>query len=236
MASIKSIAFDADDTLWHFERVYAAAREQIIKILRPHSQVPDLGDLLDKAEIDCLALYGYGIKGCILGMLEAALDISGGSLTADEISRLLAVGRSMLTADLQLVDGASEVLRRLASAYPLVLITKGDSHEQRAKIERSGLGPHFTHIEVVGEKTPQIYRELLSRYGIDPATFMMVGNSLRSDIWPVLEIGGHAVHIPAEITWEHEAVQAPSDYHNQFYKLEHVGELPALLERIHQQG
>jgi putative hydrolase of the HAD superfamily len=179
-----------------------------------------------------LPIYGYGIKGFALSMIEAALEMSQQKIGGREIQCVLDLAKQMLSTDVELLEGVAEVVAELAQAYPLMLITKGDLVHQEAKIEQSGLKPYFRAIEIVADKTPQSYAALLARYHVEPSRFLMVGNSLRSDVLPVLAIGGQAVHVPYAITWAHEHVEVPPDRRGRYHELEHIGQLPALLKSL----
>ncbi len=224
------IAFDADDTLWHSESLYAATQAEYRQLLSGYAALDRIDATLHAVEMRNLPLYGYGIKGFALSMIEAALEISANQLQGHEVQRVLQLARHMLSAELQLLDHAAEVVAQLAETYPLMLITKGDLFDQESKIERSGLKPYFRQIEIVSDKTPAAYAAVLARHSLEPSKFLMVGNSLRSDILPVVALGGHAVHIPYHITWAHEHVE---DTNAAGYEtLEHLGQLPAAIERL----
>ncbi|MBI5568083.1 MAG: HAD family hydrolase [Chloroflexi bacterium] len=224
------IAFDADDTLWHSESLYAAAQSEYRQLLGGYAAPDQIDRVLHDTEMRNLPLYGYGIKGFALSMIEAALDISASHIQGHEVQRVLQLARHMLSAELQLLDHAAEIVAQLAETYPLMLITKGDLFDQESKIERSGLKPYFHQIEIVSDKTPRAYAALLAKHNLEPAKFLMVGNSLRSDILPVVELGGYAIHIPYHITWAHEHIE---DTHAAGYEtLEHLGQLPAAIERL----
>jgi putative hydrolase of the HAD superfamily len=198
------IALDADDTLWDNEYLYSEAKKKFIQLLSECSDPPACAQRLDEIEMENVRCYGYGIKSFILSMIEAALELSEGRVAAEKIAAILGFAREMLSAEVRLIDGVGETLASLAQTYPLMLITKGDPSEQLRKIEDSGLGVYFRWVEVVADKSPAIYRSILERYGLQAERFLMVGNSLRSDILPVLEIGGQAVLIPYANTWAHE--------------------------------
>jgi len=179
-------------------------------------------------------VYGYGVKGFALSMIEAALELSQRQISGSEVQRVLDLAKQMLSTDVELIEGVAEVIAQLARTYPLMLITKGDLAHQEAKIEQSGLKPYFRSIEVITDKTPQSYAALLIRHHIEPERFLMIGNSLRSDVLPVLEIGGQAVHVPYAITWAHEHVDVPLDQQGRYHELEHLGQLPALVRQLEQ--
>jgi putative hydrolase of the HAD superfamily len=228
------IAFDADDTLWHSESLYAAAQEEYRRLLAPYAETELIDRVLHQTEIQNLAVYGYGVKGFALSMIEAALELSQRQITGREIQRVLDLAKQMLSTDVELLEGVAEVIAQLAETYPLMLITKGDLAHQEAKIEQSGLKSYFRSIEIVTDKTPQSYAALLARHHIAPERFLMIGNSLRSDILPVLEIGGQAVHVPYAITWAHEHVDVPPDQQGRYHELEHIGQLPSLVKQLAQ--
>ncbi len=232
MAHFDVIAFDADDTLWHSESLYAAAQEEYRRLLAPYAGAERIDRVLHQIEMRNLATYGYGVKGFALSMIEAALELSERRISGDEVQRVLDLAKQMLSTDVELIDGVAEVIARLAERYSLMLITKGDLVHQEAKIEQSGLKAYFRSIEIVADKTPQSYAALLARHHIAPPRFLMIGNSLRSDVLPVLEIGGQAVHVPYAITWAHEHIDVPPDQQGRYHELEHIGQLPSLVEQL----
>jgi putative hydrolase of the HAD superfamily len=225
------IAFDADDTLWHNEPFYSKAKLQFIEILAAYAPYETIEPRLDAVELRNLQDFGYGIKSFVLSMVEAAVDISAGRVTGSEIQAIVDIARRMLRADLELFEHVHETLAALAGQYPLMLITKGDQFEQELKIKRSGVDHYFHSIEIIGDKDSRSYRLLLAKYNLDPGRFLMVGNSLRSDILPVLELGGVAVYIPYEHTWSHENSEFTSEP-KAYYELENIGQLPALVARL----
>ncbi len=229
---IELIAFDADDTLWHNEVLYANAQAQFKQLLAAYHPPQVVDERLLRTETRNLEYFGYGIKGFTLSMIETAIELTEGRISGREIQRIVELGRGMLRAEVQLMDHAQEALARLAPSYPLMLITKGDLLDQQSKIKRSGLAPYFKYVEVVSDKTQEQYRQLLERHTIAPANLLMVGNSLRSDILPILALGGQAVYIPYHLTWAHEKVAPPERDARGFYELEHLGQLPDLIARI----
>jgi putative hydrolase of the HAD superfamily len=232
MTTFDAIAFDADDTLWHSESLYAAAQEEYRRLLAPYAEAETIDRVLHQTEMRNLPIYGYGIKGFALSMIEAALDLSQQRINGDEVQKVLDLAKRMLNTEVELLEGVAEVIAQLAETYPLMLITKGDLIHQEAKIEQSGLKPYFRSIEIVADKTPQSYAALLARHHIVPSRFLMIGNSLRSDVLPVLAIGGQAVHVPYAITWAHEHVDVPPDQQGRYHELEHIGQLPSLVKRL----
>jgi putative hydrolase of the HAD superfamily len=229
---IEIIGLDADDTLWHNEPLYHRAKKTFIKILADYGDPQEIKAWLDKTEVRNIEYYGYGIKSFALSMIEAATDISKGQVTGAEIGEIIAIGKKMLKAPVELVEGAEETLKQLAAQYELILITKGDLFEQERKIDHSGISNYFRYLEVVGEKSEASYRKILGQYNLNPARFMMVGNSLRSDILPVIGIGGQAVYIPNEHTWFHEHASQEEIGEINFGELERLSQLPDYLERI----
>lgn len=206
MAPIEWIGLDADDTLWHSETIFAVTQERFTALVAPFVEDPtDLEARLLATEARNLELFGYGIKGFTLSMIETAIEVTDAAIPAGAIQVLLDLGKEMLRHPVELLDGVAEVIEELRRRhYRLVVITKGDLLHQESKVAASGLADRFDAIEVVSEKDPATYRRILDRHGIDPARFVMVGNSVRSDIVPVLAIGGRAVHIPYVVTWGHE--------------------------------
>jgi putative hydrolase of the HAD superfamily len=227
------IALDADDTLWDNESFYIDAKAEFVGLLQIYEPDPEVTKArLDEIEEGNVAIYGYGIKSFLLSMIEAALDISDGLVSPDDLQVVIDLGREMLTSPVKIFPHTEETLVALAQRWDLMLITKGDIFEQTQKIDRTGLAKYFRYVEIVGQKTPAVYRALLQRHNIDPARFLMVGNSLRSDIQPVLALGGQAVYIPYINTWVHEHRLDGELSKDGYYELESLAELPELLERI----
>ena len=203
----KVIAFDADDTLWHNEINYRNAEREFARAMLPYCDSPEKTiRRLMEVEGRNLGLLGYGSKTFIIALVETALELSGGRLTARQTEEVIRIGKQMAAPPVQLFPDAERILQRLSVSHTLVLATKGDLKDQWDKIERSGLAPYFTHIEIMLEKDPARYRRLLQQLNLPPQRFVMVGNSFKSDIRPVVEIGASAIYIPAEITWVHEQV------------------------------
>jgi putative hydrolase of the HAD superfamily len=229
---INIIAFDADDTLWHNEPLYDQARVQFCHILSAYQPTEMLESRLSEIEIGNIQYYGYGIKSFILSMVEAAIDLSNGQVKGHEIQSILNITRQMLIAEVPLLEHAKTVLEALHSNYELILITKGDLFEQVRKVERSGLAGYFRLIEVVEDKTEKSYRTLLQKYNLDPSKFLMVGNSIRSDILPVINIGGQAVYIPYATTWIHERVADLELDQHKFSEINDLSQLPEYLKKL----
>jgi putative hydrolase of the HAD superfamily len=228
---IEVIGFDADDTLWHNEVLYHQAKEELGQILAGYRHPKEVKDRLDQTEVTNIKYYGYGIKSFTLSMIETAAQVSEGRVTAKEIDAIIIIAKRMLTAPVDLVDGVETTLGSLSGSYKLMLITKGDQFEQERKISTSGISHYFDYLEVVGEKSEASYRKILGQYNLDPARFLMVGNSLRSDVLPVLKIGGQAVYIPNEQTWFHENASQDEIRGVEYAELERLSQLPEYLER-----
>jgi putative hydrolase of the HAD superfamily len=224
------IAFDADDTLWHNETLFSMTQDKFRQLLGRYEGTDLAMDKLYEIEIRNLETFGYGIKGFTISMIEAAIELTQGRVVGQDIQQIIDFAREMLRAPVQLLDHVAELIPQLAQSYTLMLITKGDLFDQESKIAQSGLADYFTEIEIVSDKREETYRALLRKHKIAPERFMMVGNSLRSDILPVAALGGVAVHIPYQLTWAHEHID--DDEQLVYLSLEHIGELPEILERL----
>ncbi|MDX1521014.1 MAG: HAD family hydrolase [Anaerolineae bacterium] len=222
------IAFDADDTLWHNETIFSLTQDKLKGLLSKYRDTGDLERDLYEVESRNLRYFGYGIKSFTLSMIETAIELTDGRISGREIEQILNFGKEMLETPTQLLPGVAETISALTEHYPLMIITKGDLIDQETKIAQSGLADHFTHIEIVSEKTPAVYQTLLTKYGLEPERFIMIGNSLRSDILPVLEIGGQAIHIPYQITWAHEDV-TEADNQRTYLEAAEISEVPGLI-------
>lgn len=223
------IAFDADDTLWENNALYIKMRERVKRIVAPYTDTPLMDELFDEIEIRNLPFYGYGVLSFILSTIEAAITITGGRIPAGDIAAIAGMAKDMISAPLRLYDDAEPTLRQLSQNYPLILITKGDLNHQQSKVEQSGLKQFFRAVQVVPDKTRATYAGILEKLDTIPSRFLMVGDSLRSDILPVLELGGCAVYVPNDATWTHEKDELPQGYEGRFFKLERLAMLPALL-------
>lgn len=226
------VAFDADDTLWHNERLYARTQAMFAELLARYHEPEWVAARLYEAEMRNLPHFGYGIKAFALSLIETAVELTEGRVSGRDIQAIIDAAKGMLAAEVELLAHAVETLAAVAAAYPLMLVTKGDLLDQESKLARSGLAPYFRHVEIVSGKTTATYGAVLARHGIRPERFVMVGNSLRSDILPVLELGAHAVFVPHEQTWEHEAAEPPPADRPGYHAIEHLGQLPALLARL----
>jgi putative hydrolase of the HAD superfamily len=222
------IAFDADDTLWHSEGVFVVSQEMFRALLEPYlDNGVDVDASLAATERRNLEHFGYGVKGFTLSMIETAIEVTDGRVTAREIGELVQRGKEMMAHPVDLLPGVADTLALLSPRYHLALISKGDLLHQEQKLARSGLAELFDDVEIVSEKDEAAYRRVLRRFGVEPSRFLMVGNSLRSDIVPVLAVGGNAVHIPHEHLWAHEHVEGHVDVPT----LDSMEDLPAWLER-----
>jgi len=236
MSRFQVVAFDADDTLWHNERLYVLTQDKFRDLLALYHRPEWIDERLYQTEMRNLRHFGYGIKAFALSMIETAVELTEGRVAARDIQTIIGWAKEMLAADVELLEHAAETVASLAGSYALMLITKGDLRDQESKIARSGLAPHFRHVEIVSDKTRAGYEALLERHGISPERFLMVGNSLRSDIVPVLEIGGSAVYVPHRLTWAHEVAEAPPAGRPGFHEIEHLGMLPGLLDELERGG
>ncbi|HUH52285.1 MAG TPA: HAD family hydrolase [Flavobacterium sp.] len=221
---IKVIGFDADDTLWENEPYFEEIELKFCVLMENYLSHQSISQEIFRNQIKNLPLYGYGIKGYVLSMVETAAEISGGNLPIEAIQKIIAYGKELLSKPVILMDGVKETLEKLNGDYKLIVVTKGDLLDQHRKLHNSGLGTLFHHIEVVSEKNDEDYRKLLQRLEINPAEFYMIGNSLKSDILPVLNIGGYATHIPFRTTWEHERIDFEIKHEN-FRSVEHIADI-----------
>lgn len=225
---IKVIGFDADDTLWVNEPYYREAEEEFIQLLEAYGVEDDIAAELFKTEIANLKLYGYGIKAFMLSLVECAIRLTDGAVSAHVISKILGIGKGMLQRPIELLDDVKRVLEELAPRYRLIVATKGDLLDQEGKMKRSGIASYFHHIEVMSDKKEQAYIELLHHLDIKPCDFLMIGNSMKSDIIPPLNLGAWAIHVPFHTTWAHEEVEEdPED--KQLFRVDHLHEILPLI-------
>ena len=230
---IKTIGFDADDTLWHNETLFVATHGKLCELLSRYHDATRVDDTLNETERRNLARYGYGIKSFALSAIETAIDLSDGQIPAAEIREIINLAHHMLDHPVEILDGVPETVAALAASgrYRMLIITKGDLRDQSRKFSLSQLDPHFTDIEVVTEKDPATYARILARHGIALDEFLMVGNSIKSDILPVLDLGARAAHVPYPHTWVLDrADRDPAG--PLFHALESIKDLPALLDRL----
>ena len=226
---IKVIGFDADDTLWVNEPFYRDTEKQFCTLLKAYQKEVEINRQLYQVEIGNLELYGYGSKAFMLSLIETAIRVSGGKVTAGEISKILELGKAQISQHNPLLPGVPEGLGTLASRYRLIVATKGDLLDQERKLKNSGIGGFFHHIEIMSDKTEDHYRKLLNHLDIRPDQFLMVGNSLKSDILPVIRLGGYAIHIPFHVTWQHEEVLEHEMPDAHYITLKNLLEIPPLL-------
>ena len=223
--AITTVGLDADDTLWHNETIFRMTQERFRALMADHAEPEFLDARLAAVERRNLALYGYGVKGFTLSLIETAMDITGGEPEGRIIADILAAGREMLSHPVEPLPGVPEALDELARHYRLVLITKGDLLHQEQKLAASGLGELFVAVEIVSEKDAETYERVFSRHGTGPGEAAMCGNSLRSDVIPALEAGAWAAHIPYHLTWAHEHAEPPTG-HPRFAELPTIAQLP----------
>ena len=227
----KIIAFDADDTLWDNEPYFEEAEQRFIALMSDFWSKQSISQKLFDNQIKNLPLYGYGIKGYVLSMIESANEIAQEYISHDVYNRIINIGKEMLQQPVNLLDGVEETLELLAEKFPIIVATKGDLKDQHRKLHESGVGHFFHHIEVMINKDQMDYQKMIQRLEIDFSDFLMIGNSLKSDILPVIELGGSAVHIPYHTTWEHERISHKIEHPN-FYSLQNIRALPKLLNLI----
>jgi putative hydrolase of the HAD superfamily len=228
---LTTIGFDADDTLWHNETFFRLTQERFFCLLADHSDPDHLHDRLLAAERRNLGAYGFGVKGFTLSMIETAVEVSAGKVPAAVIGEILAAGREMLSHPVDLLPHARATVTTLAADYRVVLITKGDLLDQERKLAQSGLGDLFHGVEIVSDKTPEIYRTAFARHGTGADQGMMVGNSLKSDVLPMLAAGGWGVHVPHAMTWALERADPPQD-HSRFHQMADLSHLADLVGHL----
>lgn len=225
---IEVIGFDADDTLWVNEPYYRDAEKQFVNLIVAYGVEGDIAEALFKTEIANLGLYGYGIKAFMLSLVECAIDLTNGSVSSQTISRIIEIGKGMLQRPIELLDDVKEVLENLAPNYKLIVATKGDLLDQEGKMKRSGIASCFHHIEVMSDKKEEHYVQLLNHLDIEPSRFLMIGNSMKSDIIPPLNLGARAIHVPFHTTWAHEEVDEEPDS-DRFLRVEGIRDVPGLI-------
>jgi putative hydrolase of the HAD superfamily len=228
MKHITTIGFDADDTLWHNERYFKFTEARFVEMLGEMADAETVSARLLQAERKNLQFYGFGIKGFTLSMVETAIEITEGRVAASVIAKILEAGREMLHHPVELLPGARETLEALTGKYRLVLVTKGDLFDQERKLAQSGLGELFQAIEIVSDKTPEIYGRVFAKHGDGPERALMAGNSLKSDVLPAIEAGAIGVHVPHDLTWGYEHEEAPK-HHPRFFE---VADLRGVLELL----
>jgi putative hydrolase of the HAD superfamily len=229
---LQLIGFDGDDTLWRSEDYYRDAQHRFERIVGGYVDLDDVHDRLYAIEKRNLALFGYGVKGMTLSMVEAAVAITDARICAQDLHRIVELGKSLLQHPVELLPGIREAVTDIARERPVVLITKGDLFHQEAKVRDSGLSDLFRRIEIVSEKDTATYTRLLAEFDMPPEQFAMIGNSLRSDIVPVLELGGCGVHMPYHMTWTHETETAPPSALDRLRSVREPAELPAAIRSL----
>ncbi len=223
--NIKVIAFDADDTLFVNETYFREAEHQFAKLFTAFETENKIEQELFKTEIRNLGLYGYGVKGFMLSMVECALDISNNNLSPALLNDVLNIGKEMLEKPIELLDGVEDVLKSLHGKYKLIVATKGDLLDQERKLEKSGLMQYFHHIEVMSDKKERDYKKLLSHLDIEANELLMIGNSLKSDILPLVKIGASAIHVPFHTTWAHEEVSTKEQSTTAYKTVKNITEI-----------
>jgi len=229
------IAFDGDDTLWHNERSFRDGRTRFRQMLATAGvdlSEEDIDAHVNRIELANLDVYGYGVSSFALSLIETAIELTDGQIAGADLRAVVALAKRMLTEEIEIFPGVRDALTALAAAYPLMLITKGDLLHQTSKLDRSGLRHCFRFVEVVSHKTAETYSAILSRHGVDPNRFLMVGNALRSDVLPVVEAGGWAVHIPAALSWSHEHAEIPPHACGRYFEVTAFERIADVIERI----
>lgn len=222
--SIQVIAFDADDTLWVNEPYFRDTEKLFCSLLEDYLPEHSVEKELFKIEMQNLALYGYGVKGFMLSMIETALSISNKSIPPIIIDKIIELGKELLAKPIELIDGVEMLLNQIQADYKLVVATKGDLLDQERKLRKSGIEKYFHHIEIMSDKQISDYQKLIKHLDIDPSEILMIGNSLKSDVLPILELGGYGIHIPYHITWAHEKIEQTvvNDKFRQFHSIAEV--------------
>ncbi|WP_269063004.1 HAD family hydrolase [Seohaeicola saemankumensis] len=231
MQNLTTIGFDADDTLWQNERFFRLTQERFADLLRDHTDADHLMQRLLAAERRNLGQYGFGIKGFVLSMIETAIEVTEQRVPASAIAELIAAGQDMLRHPIELLPHAREAVEAIAASHKVLLITKGDLMDQERKLAQSGLGDLFDEVEIVSSKTRAVYETLFARHGDGAARAMMVGNSMRSDVVPVIDAGGWGVHVPHGLEWDIEMAPPPTGA-KRFLELADLGALPDLVRDI----
>jgi putative hydrolase of the HAD superfamily len=224
----KIIAFDADDTLWHNEPYFDEAQERFCALFQDLASSQQILGMILNYQVKNLPLYGFGIKAFTLSMIETALELTQNSITGTGIEKIIAIGKDLLEKPVELLPNVEEVLQELNGKYKLVVATKGDLKDQHRKLHDSKLGSYFHHIEVLSDKTELDYTKMLSRLECEPENFVMIGNSLKSDVLPILNIGGTGIHIPYATTWEYEKIDFEIEHEN-FKALTNIKEILNIL-------
>ena len=225
----KIIAFDADDTLWHNEPYFDEAQERFCVLFQDYASSQEILGLILNHQIKNLPLYGFGIKAFTLSMIESALELTNHKISGQNIQKVIQIGKDLLQKPVELLPNVTEVLEQLKGSHKLIVATKGDLKDQHRKLHDSGIGHYFHHIEVMSDKAELDYEKMLGRLDCKPEDFLMIGNSLKSDVLPVLNIGGHAIHIPYHTTWEYEKIDFEIE-HDNFKSFTNITEILPLLK------
>lgn len=231
--AFKTIAFDADDTLWRNEEIFMNAQDEFIRLLEPYHDEKYVREHLGEVQVRNLEHFGYGIKGFTLSMIETAIELSEGRILGSEIHEIIALAKCMVAMPVDVLPNIESVLKALQGDYQLLVITKGDLLDQESKLARSGIADYFDAIEIVSEKTAQTYESILQRHQIKKEQFLMIGNSMKSDVLPVLDIGCQAIHIPYHSTWAHEEVddEVLANYDN-LVQLKNIKEVLSFITEV----
>lgn len=227
---LTTIGFDADDTLWHNERFFKLTQDRFAELLADHADPDHLAERLLAAERRNLGHYGFGIKGFVLSMIETALEVTENRVPGEVIADLIAAGQEMLSHPIELMPHARDAVEAVADTHRVLLITKGDLLDQERKLAQSGLGDLFDGVEIVSDKTRPVYEEIFARHGDGPDRGMMIGNSMKSDVVPMVQAGGWGIYVPATLTWELERADAPDS--DRYRHIDTLAELPAILGQI----
>ncbi len=228
------IIFDADDTLWHNLNQFWLTQDRFVELLSPYHDKKSINDRLYETEMRNMAHFGYGVKAFGLSMIETAIELSEGRIQGHEIKRIIDYCKEMLDDPIDLLPNVADTIHDLHHKYPLMIITKGDLLDQENKIARSGLADFFTKVEIVSNKTAETYAQVFAHHNLNPERLLMVGNSVKSDVLPIIEVGGRAVHIPYHTTWEHEMVDMSHIDEKPYYELDDIAQLPDFLEKLEQ--
>jgi len=229
--NLTTVGFDADDTLWHNERFFKLTQDRFAELLADHADPDHLAERLLAAERRNIGRYGFGIKGFVLSMIETALEVTENRVPGEVVAELIAAGQDMLAHPIELLPHVREVVEDVSDRYRVVMITKGDLLDQERKLAQSGLGDLFDAIEIVSDKTPPVYRDIFDRHADGPARGMMVGNSMKSDVVPMIDAGGWGVFVPGQLSWALEHADAPED-HPKFHQITDLSGLPAILDAL----
>lgn len=232
MAPDLTVAFDADDTLWHNENAFAAAEDRFNEIVAPWADPDEAQRGLIRFQRSHVALYGYGVKSFCLSMIAAACDLSDDEIPAAVLRTIVATADDLLAMPTELIDGAGEAMRAVSEKWPTMIITKGDLHHQLRRIDQADVGQYCFDVEVVADKDAATYKRILHRHRIEPENLIMVGNSIVSDVVPLLEIGARSVHIPYEFTWALETANEDPEPSDRWFRLESISALPDLIESL----